>query len=556
MIHRMRGGPKRRLPVSVPVAGITIAASTWRWDGNSGVVLVSSGFPLKPGQVTSGNLARVRVYVDGTEKSVAIQPLRGTFTDGSYRSLGIQFSHNLTNNTPISSTVVIDTVARYTGGSGADLTWAEPTYITGDAKVTSRAVIAPTDPAHLCGTRACGMPLIPASSDNAVVTAMHTTEATNRWTGGVSSGTSPGTAIYNHVQGLFAMYCRTGTRSWYEAAYDWGLIFEGAQTNGWGLKIDYQTSSDNTPTDINPEGLQGQNGSNGKPAEALAVRAGGNFAAYMFTAYAQPRRWIEYVTRQVGLVVINTYAAFRDWCITTIYGPRLNLYGKGLEATVYGYQLEGTTAINDAGNDGGSNDPNYEQKFDWMLDALDELKYNLGDYRDGMVGCRSTVADEVETGGEVGQIPNFQITLTADFLIALYAVRADSRIPTMLTILGDILIGQSRASNSGEDSYPDGWVAPYRTEETVPSSGLNGWTLPMHANLFGWLYAYTANATYKTWGDRCLEPDNLTNLSFQTKIWGQCFGGQQQSYSYYREGGAVIAGPNPTTTPPLHATLG
>jgi hypothetical protein len=205
-----------------------IAAATWRWDGTSGTVLVSSGFPLKPGQVTASTVSQVRVYVAGVEKAVAIHPLDGTFPDGSYRSIGIQFSHNLTHNTPVTAEVHVQAGARGT----SDLTWVEPTRAV---HVVKKAVIAPTAPTHLCGT----FTLAPPAAGDTGPGAIWAARLEDAWNNepGVKDGASAGPDLRPR-QRAFALYCRTGTRAYYQSAYDWRpLPARGLATPGGNYQL-------------------------------------------------------------------------------------------------------------------------------------------------------------------------------------------------------------------------------------------------------------------------------------------------------------------------------
>ena len=98
---------------------------------------------------------------------------------------------------------------------------------------------------------------------------------------------------------------------------------------------------------------------------------------------------------------------------------------------------------------------------------------------------------------------------------------------------------------------------------TVP---MNGWTIGTGmAALFAWVYAYTGTALYATWADRAAAVGNIAGygaggpLSYQTKIWGEFFGGAHMSWLYYRNGGTIrgTTGVHPTviTNPPAQPTL-
>ena len=541
-----------------PITGelTTIAASTWRFDGNSGTVLVSSGFPLRPGQVTSAKLGNVRVYVDGVEQAVAVDPLRGTFPDGSYRSIGIQFNYNLTNVVPVTSSVVIGTDARGT----TDLAWTTVTY----AIARTKAVIAPTDPVHLCNTMVTLMPLTPATNDAGPGPAWNTAFETAWNTAGIADATNPGTAIYDHVNALLAYYCRTGTRSWYQYAWDWATALAG------DMATDLQTLAYTLPTSPtasctnnaiwNPEDIIGVNGSCGTMNEAYSMRHVTNAVSYWLTAWRQPIRAANvYAGDSLWRAEdAGGYVPTRDNWISETHGMRFNAATVRLWPVLIGYLVESTTPFETpSGSSVGTF--LYPSWLPWTIDALVYWAFTTTDYRDGLVGMRSAADDTLGPG----IFPNFQLPLIAHYLMCYYDnVLDDSRIPGLLKIIADYAITQMRASVSGEGGFPDSWVTPYASTATVPSSGLDPWYMPQFASIFGWVYANTGDTTYSTWLDRCIEDANVnpSHLVMQTKLIGEIWGHLHMSYAYYRNGGTIrgIAGAHPTaiTTPTVHASLG
>ncbi len=550
---------------------VSIAASTWRWDGVSGSVLVSSGFPLKPGQVTSTNLSKVRVYVNSVEQAVAIQALRGTWPDGSYRSIGIQFTYTLTNDTPVTSSVDIGTSSRGT----SDVAWTEPTK----TMVDKRAVIAPTATSHLCGTLVTLQPLNPTSADTGQAASWNA-QLEALWTGQTATGQQAGTAIYDHQNGLWAYYCRTGTRSWYQNAYDWTVAVAGGEgglhANSVYLQLipytvpataDHATYTNNAI--FNPDLINGLN--NGGPAEQYSVRMISCVSGYWMTAWRQPIRHISFMSNRaasLSFIGAPTYATARDFWLNSVGGHRYNL--QWFLAMLCGYLVESTTELTSAGSVSAA-DFDYPTQLPWMIDALEYYTYALVDYRDGLVGKRSSAHDDMLAFGnyqDLSDFPTFWLALTATHLMLYYDhVKPDSRIPGIMQKIGDFLITQFRASASGEIGYPTTYIHHYLTSTVASVSESNRfaddvipYTMPMFGSIFGWLYAYTANSTYLTWLDRCIEPANLTGIIMLTKYWGQWFGLTQQSFSYYRAGGSVrgISGAHPVAiiTPPAHASLG
>jgi hypothetical protein len=85
-------GVSDRILVTVAQTSRRIALRLVRFDGGSGDVLVSSGVPLAPGQLTVADLSKVRLLVRGAPVSAYIVPLKGRHVDGSLRSLLVQAS--------------------------------------------------------------------------------------------------------------------------------------------------------------------------------------------------------------------------------------------------------------------------------------------------------------------------------------------------------------------------------------------------------------------------------------------------------------------------------
>jgi hypothetical protein len=99
----------------------TIALTVRRLDGGSGATLVSSGIPLKPGQLTLENLSKVRVKIGDVEQAVAVAALSGRYADGSLYAVLVQFNTAVSSGTPVTATLEIG-AARAT----TDLTLTTP----------------------------------------------------------------------------------------------------------------------------------------------------------------------------------------------------------------------------------------------------------------------------------------------------------------------------------------------------------------------------------------------------------------------------------------------
>lgn len=576
---------------TVSAAAITIAASTWRWDGNSGAVKVSSGVAMQPGACTAANLNTYRVFVGGVEQAVAVQALDGTFPDGSYRSILTQYTYTLTHNLPVAAEIRLNQGPRGT----TDIAVVEPTLA---GIVSKRAVIVPTDPTYLCGTTVTLAPLTPATNDAGTDATWAAAVIADWALSGIATGQGPtsggpGGAIYDHVTGLFALYCRTGDRSYYQWAYDWAV--EGMAStiiSSVGIArvthtiLPYVLPATQSPVDFcagnslyNPEGIPGTNDCGGFIAEHLSMRATSMASAYWMTGWRQFKRSI---AKQVNyaLAWTNTgYPDARDRWLNDAWGHRYNFGGTGLLYVLAGYLVGCTTEFAQAGL-GAPTQIDYATHLPWILDALEYHIWNLpGDYRNGLVGQRSGTDSRTDLGrhndySEYG-ISNFQLTIVTEFLMLYYDfVKPDTRIPPWIKSICDYQIGQSRLATTGfgpddyptprtaDIGYPGQYVSTYKNcplplpnlepfiDNTYPTTKryyYTPWNLQMFACAFAWYYAYSGDATYQTWATRASNTANRAMDS--TKNWGEYYGGTRQSFLYYRHGGTIRG------TPGVHPTV-
>lgn len=450
----------------------TIDVQVWRWDGNSGSVLVSSGLILKPGLVSTTNLDQVRVYVEGAEQAVALHPVDGLFPDGTYRSVGVQFQYNLTNNVPVFGQVKINQGLRGT----TDIAWVKPTK-TG--VINKRAVIVPSDPVYLCDTFVTLMPLIPAANDTAVGTAW-SNYANTTWdeaSGDTRTGNRPGTAMYQHAMGKMAQYCRTGVRSHYQWAYDWcvemmdSTIIDAGPGGAGSLlvlpqvlpgidvgppEVDRRDTCLNSNEIYNPERLLGINPCGYTISnEAYSMRAPSLAMAYWMTAWPQFKRNLDSLVQWGMRLCPSSYANARDTWLSVNYGVRHNLGVQGMYHLIPAYLTGCTTSFAQSGLQALSSF-NYETFLPYLLQALEDHIWNLpSDYRNGLVGQRhGTISTPLSGGDERWGVLLFQLALIAEELI-LYndLVKPDARIHTWMKTIADYVISQTRAAISTADPH-------------------------------------------------------------------------------------------------------
>jgi hypothetical protein len=452
---------------TVAASALTIAASTWRWDGVSGAVKVSSGVAMQPGYCTAANLGTYRVFVGGVEQAVAVKALDGTFPDGSYRSILTQFQYTLTHNLPVASEIRLNQGPRGT----TDIAFVEPNL----AIVSKKAVIAPTDPVHLCNSFVTLGPLTPATNDTGI-NATWAAFGESSFSGGIRDGTLVANATYDTPGGLWQLYCRTGNRTYYQWAYDWACEQKGStviHANAWpahlatpymigpivgGSGITPQADCSGNGT-YNPEGLDGTNSSCGTMQENMSLRISSMAPSYWMTGWRQFKRL---VAKHVNYSLApggSVYATQRDLWISFPYGHRFNLGAQGMISVLIGY-LMGCTSPVPNHSLGPNTDWDYEKILPWMLDALGETIWAMGggDYRDGLVGQRHTTI-AAHGGDEHWGITNFQLTIMSEFLMLWYDnITPDSRISGWMKTICDYQIGQSRAQTTADYTYPN---SPY-----------------------------------------------------------------------------------------------
>ena len=116
-----------------------------RLSGTTGTVLVSAGLPLKKGAVTTSQLAGVRVVIGGVEQPAYVAALYGRHSDGSLRSVLVQFQYSV-GSTVIPAALVL----------GRTRTSTAPSAPLGTPSSTPAVALLPTSPAYLVATDIVG----------------------------------------------------------------------------------------------------------------------------------------------------------------------------------------------------------------------------------------------------------------------------------------------------------------------------------------------------------------------------------------------------------------
>jgi hypothetical protein len=551
----------------------------WRFDGSAAVTRCTAGWPGKPGTFTSSNLANVRGFLDGKEVPIAVQALRGTHPDGSYRSLGVQVV-GVASVVKRAFRLEVWSTARSEGNT---LTWIEPTYevpggedATDWPAISHNAVVACTEPEYLCDSFITLMPLIPAADDPATVAAWNA-KLLDQWTSNVANGIgNAGGAIYDHAHGCYAYYCRTGDLDWYEWGHKWAVQMDGAggvgnsplQAFSAVMSSNVNAVCTNNET-FNPELIAGTYVlGNYDPAncvgvnEAWSMRNWSAVSGYWFSTWRAPMRYISFTANRATWPVTSEATAGTELISG---GTRFN-FGREINSILAGYLMECTTELSTSGGNPAGNLDNYGQMLEWVIDAIENRAWTAGDattcpWLTGMLGIApGSLNDDAVVG-----IENFQAAIPPEFLMMYYdLVKPDTRIPGMLLALGEIVEAQARATITGEPGFPTAWGTPYTDKDPVDiaagTEGVNGASFPMHAPLFAWLWANTGQTKWRDLCDNSIVPANITTLPLGLKYWGEMWGGTRQQVGYYRNGGTIrgTTGVHPTTIvqPTTHATLG
>lgn len=222
----------------------SVALAVQRFDGGSGSALVSNGIPLAPGRLTEAQLSRVRVMVDGREVPIALTPLAGRFSDGSLRSVLVQFRYDVPATGTVPAAIVFN--------STRSTTDIAPT--TGSQH--SLVVALPTSAEYLTATSVGGQ-LLPMTVQSAFGSwdSDYQTISDHIWATRGPGTSRAGAGLYEHVLMAYQWWLRTGSpTAWHRAnrtaaAYVAWLDQAAYQAPPWmsnteGLVIHYYVTGD------------------------------------------------------------------------------------------------------------------------------------------------------------------------------------------------------------------------------------------------------------------------------------------------------------------------
>lgn len=199
--------------IASPDASLTssvVELKVRRFDGRSGEVLVSNGIPLPPGRLRPGELANVRLLVEGQEQRIYVEALEGRHPDGSLRSILVQFRYNIPGPLGIPAELQF-------GVRRATLDIAKT-----DPPSDPPAVALPVSPAYLVSTLVGGRLTTAAQTSTfGSLVAAHDADFGTLgdvvWSR-VGASLGRGTAVYEHAFTAYQYWLRTGNPVWWQRA--------------------------------------------------------------------------------------------------------------------------------------------------------------------------------------------------------------------------------------------------------------------------------------------------------------------------------------------------
>jgi hypothetical protein len=552
-----------------------------RWDGGTGSVLVTNGFPLPEGLLTEADVTarKFTVMVNGVEQAIWCESARGHHEDLSPRSLLFQFNYNIPDATPIPCQFLIGQVRTTTDLSAVTATRISNSFANtaSEATATWKAAALPTDATYLCSTRLTFKPLMTLAAMQTADPAGYAFFKTAwdiHWNYiknlEIANGISQ--SGYEKIDALLTHYCMTGDPFWWweamRRAYWMGVDYNGAMTTTTGY-----TPNPNVFMETEYHG-----GGIATPEWQSQVYYG--FAsAYLASGYAT--WWAIVNTRaQFGTSAAWTaqaaVSAYNTGVFNDHYGPRFNTMR--VQPVIAAYLIDATRKIQTPSF--GNLFIDFPTHLPRCVQAYADHPYAKGDYRDGMtVGNTDCTDMSAQLGYQSGDFPVFQANLPAMDLITYYLnVKADAAIPAMVKGIVDAVLQNvvTLATNVGGSGLNDtgynlaavgttyGMNATAGRDLPTTSFNENYWraapyTLPevvtgvaFLANFYP-LEVVNGN-TYAQWYAIVVDPDN-TNASFLTwswKLFGQLYGRHQGAPSLMIDGLPTL--PSTIRTPTNHTT--
>ena len=546
--------------------------------------LFCSGWVFPPGYFTVADHAarKFSLWIGGVEQSIATKLKPGLHPDGSVRAIDVQFLH-----TPASSSPTLAEVRLGTTRGTTDLAWTTTTkdhhFVEQaaqawgvDAEPTGK--LLPTDVAYLCACDAAFMPLQPATEDDAVSTGRFTTllqqmaAQMETLTANRANSLVPQRfqSTYETPRALIAAWCRTGNANLlrYALRLGWRLL-------EYGHPVPSYTKFSPHPNVYGETRMLGTSDANVGFGEPYTLRYVSYAACWQLSGYAtfftEVNRWHQQHNSAAREVRSTALALSGDtgW-ITQNYIIRSNTINilPAIVAYMIGANRRMTTQ-----SGYGNRDMNFPVAFSLYLDALQNVTYAKGDYRDGFVGQNPAATDNNTV--PAGQFPNFQVEIINAAVLMLFEreVYADPRIANWIKTNTSIVLQNVKALNgtavppSRGYGYTDsGLGLPYSATDVAGQGKAD-------CDFFGhitaslaycaakWPTDVVAGATFRQWYDRAADYKNNADVSSVQqfdwskwdrahKVFGEMFGVQQCAPYFLNYGVPAGAPAVQTVTPP------
>ena len=508
--------------------------------------LVSSGFFLRPGDLSDADfLARkFLLRVNGQEKAIYAEPLRGRFPNGTIRSVLVQFDENIA-----STNTCLPAEIQFGGATARTTTDIAKRTIT-DPVLRDQRVLVATSPVYLSETWATFQPLLPAANENATNTAYFSTFFDQRFealkdvelTAGAYGG-----ATYESTRALAAGWQKTGNTKYYFNAYIRALSL----LQGYSLPNATVDAQHFVPR-INPQNWPGANHP-GFPAEWTSQRYLGFAWAYLATGAVEYWNAINVLT-QLAKYRAQTQqqaVALNGW-ISSNYIGRFNIRHAWSFALGPVIDVTHPTANGSAYGQGRLID--YPQELPWLLDAWEANRFTANDYRQGLRGT----APSSTNGGTLnpGEVPHFQVALLSDLLVFYYLnVKTDPRAADWACKNAEIVWDNNVIPLlAGEAAFPAATHGLHymMTSQSgrIPGQGASSYTLPMWASTLAFCNHYRGDAKFNTYYLLSINPGNVApnRLIWSWKLFGELFG-NLMSAPYFNQNGIPTGLPTTIRTP-------
>lgn len=351
-------------------ASTIITAQITRNQIGSGSTFISSGFPLPPGLVTESIITdgTIKIIVNGSEVAANVSALRGRHSDGTIRSILIQFASpaSMTQGDILAATVVINGGVR----TSPDPAYQRPTLTT----VQNNNVILPTDAAYLASTLITFQHLLPTGQGTAAEEKQYTTLANYGFDALVVSQ-NEGTANYEEVRGIVALWARTGNIKYFNEAV--------AHIQKW---LDYDTLpvADGTSRAckndavINPDGRPTSRTDCTTAAEPYFSRSFSYASMYLLTGYRDFWGMVaDHVQTRTSYGDFNDQATAESLNIPRSgYDAMRGNYAANYGGLMAAYMIDATIKVDHSWYSGAVF-TNWQNQFAWVLNAFENTKWDF-----------------------------------------------------------------------------------------------------------------------------------------------------------------------------------